>query len=92
MHVTSNLLPVGYSNLIDRMRYLVHEVYKLTYFILKSSKLLQKMCQLVSLPSTIVTESMDNGLHWLQKNTKQITKNKVVDLKAVRVSNSTNSE
>lgn len=67
MHVTSNLLPVGYSNLIDRMRYLAHEVYKVTYFILKSSKLLQKMCQLVSLPSTIVTESMDNGLHRLPK-------------------------
>lgn len=76
------------------MRYLAHEVYKVTYFILKSSKLLQKMCQLVSLPSTIVTESMDNGLHRLpkKKNPKQITKNKVVDLQAVRVSSSANNE
>lgn len=75
------------------MRYLAHEVYKVTYFILKSSKLLQKMCQLVSLPSTIVTESMDNGLHRLpKKKPKQITKNKVVDLQAVRVSSSANKE
>ena len=75
------------------MRCLVHEVYKVTYFILKSSKLLQKMCQLVSLPSTIVTESMDNGLYRLQKKkNKHITKNKVVDLQAVRVSSSADSE
>ena len=58
------------------MRYLAHEVYKVTYFILKSSKLLQKMCQLVSLPSTIVTESMDNGLHRLPKKKKTQTNNK----------------
>lgn len=74
------------------MRYLVHEVYKVTYFILKSSKFLQKMCQLVSLPSTIVTESMDNGLYRLQKKDKQITKNKVVELQAVRASSSANNE